>query len=365
MCQVPYYAMIRSKNTAFDLRRDLVRFALQHGCKSAARFYKCSRNTVRKWLRRYRNTAISGLSELSRAPHGCPHKTPLDVEQQVLKQRSRTPGFGAARLKREFELPCGVSAISRILRQNGLTRRRKKKHHVKRDLRLVKAQYMPFTRLQMDVKYLNDIPNYWPYMTDMGLPKFEYTTRCPRLGAAFVSFANECSVTYAELTAKRLLRHLEQHGIPTETVSIQTDLGSEFDGQAMRKNDRGFTYTIEKSFGAQHRHSPPHCPNANADVESFHSLVETEFFNIERFRNPQEFWVKINTYQNYFNLARQNSYKHWKSPLDILEETTPQVSRSIFLLPPVDLATLLESQLHPQGGHDVPNHLVERTTEFK
>jgi hypothetical protein len=63
----------------------------------------------------------------------------------------------AARLKREFQIPCGVSAISRILRQNGLTRRHKKKHHVKRDLRLVKAQYKPFTRLQMDVKYLTEL----------------------------------------------------------------------------------------------------------------------------------------------------------------------------------------------------------------
>jgi transposase InsO family protein len=217
----------------------------------------------------------------------------------------------------------------------------------------------------MDVKYLTDIPNYWPYMTDMSLPKFEYTTRCPRLGATFLTFANECSLTYAELTAKRLLRHLEQHGIAPETVSIQTDLGSEFDGQAMRKNDRGFTFTIEKLFEARHRHSPLHCPNANANVESFHSLVETEFFNIERFRNPQDFWVKINTYQNYFNLARHNSYKDWKSLLDILEDTAPQVARSIFLLPPVDLVTLLEPQLHPQGGTMYPTIPLETldTTE--
>ena len=95
----------------------------------------------------------------------------------MLAQRARTPGFGAARLKREFELAPSAGAISRILRQHSLTRRRKRKHQTKRDLRAVKAQFVPLTHFQMDVKYLNDIPHFWPFLTQLRLPGFQYTAR--------------------------------------------------------------------------------------------------------------------------------------------------------------------------------------------
>ena len=37
MCPVRYFAMLRSKNHVFDLRLHLVRFAFEHGIRSAAR----------------------------------------------------------------------------------------------------------------------------------------------------------------------------------------------------------------------------------------------------------------------------------------------------------------------------------------
>ena len=160
MCPVRYFTMIRSRNHVFDLRVHLVRYAYEHGIRAAARQFQCSRNTVRKWLRRYQTEGIKGLQERSRAPRSCPHKTTAHLEAHVIAQRKRTPGFSARRMKMEFELTPSVGAIARILRQNGLTRKPKKKHQKKRDLRAVKARYKPFRRYHMDVKYLNDIPNY-------------------------------------------------------------------------------------------------------------------------------------------------------------------------------------------------------------
>ena len=162
MCPITYATMARSKKPVFDLRIHLVRFAVEQGIRAAAGRFKCARNTVRKWLRRYHENGLKGLENKSRAPLSCPHKTPARLEAKILRQRKRTPGFGARRMKREFELKPSAGAIARILRQNGLSRPRKKKRLVKRDLRAVKARYKPLTRLQMDVKYLNDIPHYCP-----------------------------------------------------------------------------------------------------------------------------------------------------------------------------------------------------------
>jgi len=113
MCPLPYYSMIRSQDHRFDWRLQLVMHAQQHGHPNTrCRGFRCSRNTVAKWLDRFQQQpSRTALRARSRAPKSCPHKTKPAVEQLVLAQRRRTPGFGAERLKREFDLPCGISAI--------------------------------------------------------------------------------------------------------------------------------------------------------------------------------------------------------------------------------------------------------------
>ncbi len=352
MCLVDYYTMIRSGNHKFDLRIHMVRYAMQHSIKATARALSCSRNTVRKWMHRFEEEGPKGLVDRSRSPKRIPHKTSPEQVKEVLAQRKRTPGFGAERMKREFGLQPGISAMKRIIRENGLSRRRKKKHRRKRDLREVKAQYKPLRRLQMDVKYLNDIPNYWTSMKDLGLPEFQYTARDPKTGATFLGFGDSCCQTYADRFSRRVVKHLNEHGIPSNEIDIQTDLGGEFGGQSLGSTDRGFTYTLETELKVHHSPIRKPNPNINADVESFHSLEEPEYFDIEHWNSKREFWEKTNTYQNYFNVARPNSYKDWKSPLDILEEEKFPNPLSALLLPPLDLATLD----FPQGGHHVPVH---------
>ena len=55
-------------------RLDMVRYACENGVKQAARFYNCSKNTIKKWLRRYQTLGIEGLKDLSRKPHNSPTK---------------------------------------------------------------------------------------------------------------------------------------------------------------------------------------------------------------------------------------------------------------------------------------------------
>jgi len=365
MCPIEYFSMVRSKDHVFDLRVHLVRYALEHGLRAAAEAFQCTRNTVRKWTRRYGAEGLAGLAERSRAPKHCPHKTPPQLEAQVLAQRLATPGFSARRMKHEFELAPSIGAIGRILREQGLTRRPRRKHQKKRDLRALKARLKAFRHFQMDVKYLDDIPHYWTPMKLFGLPTYQYSIREVRTGAAFVSYAPELSLSHAEACARRFLRHLERFGVPLCEVVIQTDPGSEFDGQALQKHTSGFTHTIEKLYGSTHRLLKPHRPNHNADVESFHARIEAEFFDIEAFANSAEFWTKITTYQHYFNLTRKNSYKNWKSPRTLLHEADPHLDPRLLLLPPVDLDMLLApgvlpARAAPQVGHHVPAHTATK-----
>jgi transposase len=349
MCPVSYYTMIRSKDNKFDLRLAMVKYAQTNGIKPAARVFSTSRNTVRKWLRRYRAARKAGLRELSRRPRISPRKTPPHIEAVVITARKATPGFGASRLAREFDLPVGESAIKRIIKQHGLVRKRRRKHHKKRDLRQEKRRYQAFELLQMDVKFLTDIPQYYSYMRALGLPKYEYTIRDVRTGAAWLAFSDEYSVTHSIAFIRRFLEHLRAYGALRHTTTIQTDCGGEFEGASRGIPPGGFQYTIEQIYKVQHKYTPPWYKNANAEVESFHRLIEDELFAFEHFPAEDLFWSKAYSYLLYFNYSRPNSYKDWKAPVQILRELEPEMDPEVLALPPLDL----EAIICYKGGHHV------------
>ena len=235
----------------------------------------------------------------------------------------------------------------------------RKKHQTKRDLREIKKKYKAFRWFKMDVKYLNDLPHYWPYMTAMGLPRFQYTLVEVRVGATFLAYADTFGVAESEAVVRRFLLHLEEQGIPLDEVLIQTDGGGEFDGTVIKRKPDGFTHTIEEVFGAMHR-VVPGCPNAQAEAESLHSRIEPEFFDIEDFFGPHDFWHRIATWQNWYNLRRKNRSRGWKCPAENLREIEPQRDRAIFLLPPVHVDILLAAQ----GGYHVPVDPVQRPGRY-
>src|SRR5216684_7324854 len=161
MAAARYFDLVREMRDAYNHRLRLVQFARQHGIKPTARAFVTTVPTVRKWLRRFQQHGPSGLREHSRAHRHCPHKTSPEIEQQVLVLRRKLPTFGAARLKREFDLPLSHMAIQRIWREHGLLKPRKKKYQRMQDLAHIKSRWALFQQISADTKDLDDIPHYW------------------------------------------------------------------------------------------------------------------------------------------------------------------------------------------------------------
>jgi hypothetical protein len=151
---------------------------------------------------------------------------------------------------------------------------------------------------------------------------------------------------------RRCLTHLDRYGIDPSSVTVQTDRGSEFSGGQRKKRDFGFVHTVEKVCGAEQVFTPPRWPNANADVEAAHRLVEEEFFDLESFSGLEDFLQKVTVYQHFFNYARTNSYKGRRTPWEIVQADHPSLRPEVLALPPV----LLEAEFErTQGvGQDVP-----------
>ena len=301
----------------YDFRRNMVADYLRvKSYRKTAGLNSVNPKTVVKWVKRYRENGLGGLRDLPRTPR-CPRrKVTPQMERELLRWRDRT-GFGARRMRMELGFEFAARTIHKVLVRNNRVKPRRKKWRKKRDLRKIKSKLRPFQKVQMDIKYLDDMPEFYPDYVAHKLPRYEITIRDVRSGAVWLFYSRERSVWATCMAADIFAHHLQKHGIKLSQVKIQTDNGSEFSGQRMH-HIRGFRYHIKEVLKMKHGFIPPRYPNANADVESFHRLVEDEFYTRERFGACSEFLGKAFTYQLYFNLVRKNSYKGWQSPADIL-----------------------------------------------
>jgi hypothetical protein len=258
-------------------------------------------------------------------------KTSAAVERQQL------PTFGAARLKREFDLPISHMAMQRLWREHGLLKPPKKKYQRKQDLAHSKAQWALFQQISADTKDLDDIPHYWPQAQQLRLPVIPYTAREVRSGLLFWAFAEKRSAAASAVFASRIPQLLERCGISLRDLVWQTDNGGEFKGD------------FPKALGdCQHLRIPPAAHTYPSDVETVPRLEEDEFFDLEEFRTRGEFLANVHTYQLYFNLVRPNSHKENLSPWQIIERLAPRSPLELGLLPPV----FLDYYLNDSGGYD-------------
>lgn len=344
-----------SKEHIFQFKKQVVQWAQAHGIKPASRKWAVSRNTVRRWLRRFIEEGNQGLKEKRKGPNHIPHKTPRSVEKEVIAARKQTPCYGAQRLKYFFKLPCSTGAIYRILKANGLVHPKKKKRQTKNDLRAVKAQYSSLGHIQMDVKYLRDIPNYWGQMKEFSLPRFQYTMRDTKSGMLFLGFSDELSELTARTMVDYVLCRLRAQR-PDGEIIIQTDNGVEFSGTVRYFEKATFSQQVEK-YRAEHRFIPPKLCNANGDVESLHNTIEREFFDLTRFESRRDFMQKVETYRLFYNLERPNTYKKMKTPWQITQEDWPDedLASHAVCIKAVDLDTITISGYDKEGS-SIPDY---------
>ena len=346
-----YYTFMLESKDARLMRHRVVQSAKEHGIKPTARSFLCSPNTVRKWLARFNGT-LDSLQSKSRRPHRSPNKLSKKQEREIVRAKKKLIRWGAARLKRDMNLPYSEKAIRRVCREHKLVRKwRRKKTKTKQCLRDLKKLWRAWQQISTDTKFLNDMPEYWIQAKMLKLPLYQYTARDVSTGALFLSFSDELSITYATLFEKRIMGYLKEYGVKLPRVTVQTDNGSEFIGSWQAKSDSAFTIVIEK-FKARHKTIPPGAHRYQSDVETVHSLMENEFY-VERFKSRRDFITKAAIYQNFFNYARKNSGKESKTPFELLREKDLKTSLKILDLPPVFLEDLLKPLPKIQGVHDV------------
>jgi len=246
--------------------------------------------------------------------------------------------------------------MRKIWRDAGISsRKRKKKYITKNNLRKIKKKYALFGQIMEDTKDLSDIPEYWPQMKTLNLPKWQYTFREVSCGPLFLGFANQRSLTHAHLFAIYINHFLKKYKALPKSSIRQTDNGNEYIGAWNAKEPSAYTLAVESLPGQRHQTIFPGAHRMQSDVETVHNLMEMEFYEIEQFSSRQNFMAKANSYQLFFNLKRPNSYKELKTPWQLVQNKKPDIDKRLFMIPPVDLDILLNWKLKffNQRGNDV------------
>lgn len=331
-----YHTLIQQLKEPERLRANMVNFYYQNdnNASLAAREFNTKRQTVTKWVKRFAKFGPEGLKDQSRAPQSRPNQLTASQEQEILELKKRMRHAGPNRLKAEG-IAHSTSTIYRVLKSHHWIKKHKKRWQKRRMLSAVKRQARALRYWQADVKYLDDIGGLWPFIEQKAIPKYEYTARDVRTGTTFVCYSYHLDELTMARFGKLLLEHLKRWSICMRDVIIQTDNGPENIGSIYAKKDSLLSLVVQ-DYGATHKTIPVASPRFNSHVESFHGIVEREFYSQEYLPTEPELLAKATSYLWYFNLERKNLEKN-KSPFDLIKQQTQILTPSFLNFPPIIL----------------------------
>lgn len=312
---------LKGKDKIVGLRLAMVRRAEEFSIKASAEYYKTTPKTVRKWFYRYDGT-FNSLEDHSKRPQNITNKLQQEDIDRIRnfcnKQKSKDKKIVGAYLIRDMDLPFSLPTVNKYIKLLGLKPERQSRKKKKRNLSAVKKEMRSFEKIQVDIKYLDDIPEFYREYYLLKLPKYQITARCVKTGSLFIGYAREKTNLNTSIFIYNLISHLESVGVDITQTTIQTDNGTEF--RNFKSNKSTMFLDVLKFFESQYYHIPAGAKTWQSDVETSHRLIEDEFYAYKIFNSRRDFFKKAFEYQSNFNLKRKNSYKENETPAQILTE---------------------------------------------
>ena len=255
---------------------------------------KCgiTRPTLRKWVKRFKESGIDGLSELSRRPHKIHYRITKEDEQRILELRTnRNLGHRsiASEMKRLYGVSISTATVHKILKKNNKQYLKLKRYYRKRQTRYNRP--IPGDRVQMDVCKI--APGIYQYTAIDDCSRFKVLQLFPRRTATN--------------TLKFLDTVLEQ--MPFAIQRIQTDRGKEF-----------FAYSVQDrlmEWGIKFRPIKPGSPHLNGKVERTQRTDLDEFYSTVDIKDP-DLPNLLSQWQFYYNWLRSHSSLTGRTSIQVI-----------------------------------------------
>ncbi len=325
---------IMSRKDKKFYRKNLVKFANETSISAAAREFETTRKTVRKWVKAYKEKGEDGLVNKSRKKQNFPNRLKSEIIEEIVVCRKKAKNrWGARRIIDHLQLNCSASTVHKKLCDAGLVKKKKRKYQQRKDLSEMRARAKPFEKIQVDIKYLTDMPELFEGIKYKNYPRYQITARDYKTGMQFIGYCYEKTAVNAGIYIDFLSKRLKSCGVDLSKVTFQTDNGSEF--VSPKKKGLSFFQKSVQINGANHSLIPKGSPTFNSDVESAHRLVEDEFYLIDEFDDCNDFVRKAHSYTLYFNHFRGNRGRKGKTPKQILRENSRKPNFNVLNISPI------------------------------
>ncbi len=330
------YLNIDNEKMLVEKRLEMVRFANETSIKGAARLYSCSKNTVKKWCRRYTIYGLNGLLDKSRRPKNSPKKISQEDIDKITevtknaKEKKKHITVKNVRKKSGVKQYSDETINRYINKAVGKKKNRKHTSATGGDTSW-KKKLLPWQLIQIDIKYLTDIDNLKPYFSNRkngfkGIRcKYQITARDVATGAAIVAYCEDKSATYTKIFLETILYpFLKQFkGLNLKEITIQTDNGSEFTNRYKKTHGKepeksSFTIFVEDKFKKHRMNIPGHC-TADSDVETFHWSIERDCLAWDDIIDDESLIKYTTIYIKEYLRTKINTREY--SPIDKIKET--------------------------------------------
>lgn len=249
-----------------------------------------SRQSVHKWLCRYKRFGIEGLIAKKRV--GCKsahNRTSPEVEQLVIQIAKKYWNDGVETLHDwllyENNIEINPSTIYRILKRNNIRYTTNYPHTRKKWKKRLYAHQIPGQELQVDTKY--------PYGYKEGKVIYTIIDDATRWVFAW---------SYEKANRENTLDFLEKVLIraPFPIQKIRTDQGKEFIAIKVRE------YLRVKQI--DHRLNTPYCPEENGKIERFHRTLNEKAlrFGFTPNESLDDMQYRLNLFLHYYNWQKKH-----------------------------------------------------------
>ena len=289
-----------------------------------------ARQTVHRWVARYRDSGIEGLADRSHAPKSHPWRISAEVEAVICDLRGSHRRWGPRRLV--FELgkrghPVSRSTVYRVLVRHQLLQpvpRRRRRDQYRRWERSAAMELW-----QMDVTASLFLADGRECKIITGID--DHSRFC--VIATVVLRATARAVCLAFVTA------MQEYGIPAEVLS---DNGKQFTGRFGRPRPAEVLFErICRENGITQRLTKPRSPTTTGKIERLHQTLQQELLNVHGpFASIEDAQAAVDTWRKQYNTDRPHQSLAMGFPAALFTRASSDV---LGVRVPAELARTAES----------------------
>jgi putative transposase len=267
--------------------------------------FSISRKTGYKWVERYGENGIEGLSDRTRRPHNCPHKTDSAIIEGIVKARKKHPTWGPKKLLRTIadkyhDLPA-VSTTADILKREGLIDPKKRR------IRRAHPGCPQTTTSNPNDIWTADYKGQFK----LGNSQYCYPLTVCDMHSRYLLGCEGHDTISLDKTKRHFTRLFNEYGLPKR---IRTDNGVPFASNAIARLSMLSVWWIK--LGIYPEQIEPGKPQQNGRHERMHRTLKKEA-TIPPEQNLRAQQRRFNAFRNEYNTERPHEALEMKTPASV------------------------------------------------